>query len=318
MSTKQSKLDPKTKKTLNAVIIAIQVLIIVTCIVFSIVLLVSSMGNKEGKLNDIINLMPVMSDSMVGDNPDSFNIDDLVLVKKLSDEDKKNLKVGDIVTFKVYDQTLQAKIYKSHRIVKICQEGDVEWNDCDVVTQGDAAQKHVDTILENDKLSDEQKYKELANKGYRDYLRFSNIEGIYTGKIEKVGGAITFIKQPAAFFGLIVTPLALLLLYNIFVIIRGVTKAKDDKHKAELEESEAKHRAEMDELKAMIMGGGAKPADTPQPPIPLDDKEREEELKKQAIAEYLAEQERKAKEEEIKRKAIEEYLASQANNNDDK
>ena len=298
MSTKQSKLDPKTKKTLNAVIITIQVLIIVACIVFSIVLLVSSMGNKEGKLNDIINLMPVMSDSMVGDNPDSFNIDDLILVKKLSDEDKKHLKVGDIVTFKVFDPSLKAIIYKSHRIVKICQVGDPEWEYCDVVTQGDAAQKYIDQDPTN-----------IAN--YQDYLRYSQIEGIYTGKIPKVGGAITFIKQPAAFFGLIVTPLALLLIYNIVVIVRGVTKAKDDKHKAELEESEAKHRAEMDELKAMIMGGGAKPADTPQPSIPLDDKEREEELKKQAIAEYLAEQERKAREEEIKRKAIEEYLASQ-------
>lgn len=304
MSTKQSKLDPKTKKTLNAVIIAIQVLIIVVCIVFSIVMLVSSMGNKEGELNDIINLMPVMSDSMVGDNPDSFNIDDLILVKKLSDEDKKNLKVGDIVTFKVYDPSLKAIIYKSHRIVKICQEGDPEWNKCDVVTQGDAAQKYIDQDPTN-----------IAK--YQDYLYYSQIEGIYTGKIPKVGGAITFIKQPAAFFGLIVTPLALLLIYNIVVIVRGVTKAKDEKHKAELEESEAKHRAEMDELKAMIMGG-SKPADTPQPSIPLDDKEREEELKKQAIAEYLAEQERKAREEEIKRKAVEEYLASQANNNDDK
>lgn len=303
MSTKQSKLDPKTKNTLNAVIIAIQVLIIVVCIVFSIVMLVSSMGNKEGELNDIINLMPVMSDSMVGDNPDSFNIDDLILVKKLSDEDKKNLKVGDIVTFKQYDPTLQAIIYKSHRIVKICQEGDPEWNRCDVVTQGDAAQKYID-----------QDPTKIAN--YQDYLYLSQIEGIYTGKIEKVGGAITFIKQPAAFFGLIVTPLALLLIYNIVLIVRGVTKAKDEKHKAELEESEAKHRAEMDELKAMIMGGGAKPADTPQPSIPLDDKEREEELKKQAIAEYLAEQERKAREEEIKRKAIEEYLASQNKPND--
>ena len=298
MSTKQSKLDPKTKKTLNAVIITIQVLIIVVCIVFSIVMLVSSMGNKEGKLNDIINLMPVMSDSMVGDNPDSFNIDDLILVKKLSDEDKKHLKVGDIVTFKVFDPSLKAIIYKSHRIVKICQVGDPEWEYCDVVTQGDAAQKYIDQDPTN-----------IAN--YQDYLRYSQIEGIYTGKIPKVGGAITFIKQPAAFFGLIVTPLALLLIYNIVVIVRGVTKAKDDKHKAELEESEAKHRAEMDELKAMIMGGGAKPADTPQPSIPLDDKEREEELKKQAIAEYLAEQERKAREEKIKRKAIEEYLASQ-------
>ena len=305
MSTKQSKLDPKTKKTLNAVIIAIQVLIIVACIVFSIVMLVSSMGNKEGKLNDIINLMPVMSDSMVGDNPDSFNIDDLILVKKLSDEDKKNLKVGDIVTFKEFDPSLKMVIYKSHRIVKICQEGDPEWNICDVVTQGDAAQKYIDQDPEN-----------IAK--YQDYLYLSQIEGIYTGKIEKVGGAITFIKQPAAFFGLIVTPLALLLIYNIVIIVRGVTKAKDDKHKAELEESEAKHKAEMEELKAMIMAGGAKPADTPQPSIPLDDKEREEELKKQAVAEYLAEQERKAKEEEIKRKAIEEYLASQANNNEDK
>ncbi|MGN0765847.1 MAG: hypothetical protein ACI4MO_05160 [Christensenellales bacterium] len=295
MSTKQSKLDPKTKKTLNAVIITIQVLIIVVCIVFSIVLLVSSMGNKEGKLNDIINLMPVMSDSMVGDNPDSFNIDDLILVKKLSDEDKKNLKVGDIVTFKRYVEKLNAEIYISHRIIDI--EEDAKGNVI-ITTQGDYAKE--------------------TNPDQVERLTLTNIEGIYTGKIPKVGGAITFIKQPAAFFGLIVTPLALLLIYNIVVIVRGVTKAKDEKHKAELEESEAKHRAEMDELKAMIMGGGAKPADTPQPSIPLDDKEREEELKKQAIAEYLAEQERKAKEEEIKRKAVEEYLASQANNNDDK
>ena len=288
MSTKQSKLDPKTKKALNIVIIVVQLLIIITCIVFSIVMLASSIGNKEGKLNDIINLMPVMSDSMVGDNPDSFNIDDLILVKKLSDEEKQNLKVGDIVTFKQYQSDLQAKIYISHRIVDITKN---EEGRTVITTKGDAAQKETES----------------------NYLE--NIEGIYTGKVEKVGGAITFIKQPAAFFGLIVTPLALLLIYNIVVIVRGVTKAKDDKHKAELEESEAKHRAEMDELKAMIMGG-AKPADTPQPSIPLDDKEREEELKKQAIAEYLAEQERKAKEEEIKRKAIEEYLASQNKPND--
>ncbi|MGN0771423.1 MAG: hypothetical protein ACI4MI_02430 [Christensenellales bacterium] len=311
MSTKQSKLDPKAKKTLNIVIITVQVLIIVACIVFSIILLASSMGNKEGELNDIINLMPVMSDSMVGDNPDSFNIDDLILVKKLSEEDKSNLKVGDIVTFKEYDASLKMVIYKSHRIVKICQEGDPEWSYCDVVTQGDAAQQYIDQNPAN-----------IAN--YQDYLYLSQIEGIYVGKIEKLGGVITFIKQPAAFFGLIVTPLALLLIYNIIVIVRGVTKAKDDKHKAELEESEAKHKAEMEELKAMIMAGVSGKATTTveataeAPSEVADDKEREEQLKKQAIAEYLAEQERKAKEEEIKRKAIEEYLASQANNNDDK
>lgn len=306
---KKSRLNPKQKRILNITIITLQVIFILVCIIFSIIMAVSSMGNKKGELNDIINLMPVMSNSMQGDNPDSFNTNDLILVKKLDDEGRKNLKVGDIVTFKAYEPKVKAMIYISHRIVEIDEHGRI-------ITQGD--------------------YAKVISPDSKEILAPREIEGIYTGKVPKLGAVITFIKKPGPFFGLIVTPLALLLLYNVYLIIKAVLDNKFAK--LENDKQEAIKQATMEALQAVGINVNNTVINNLSPVEQLDGtaqetvdvekanvvaiepptEESEEEKKKRIIAEYLAEQERKKieeekrqAEEEQKKKIIEEYLAEQ-------
>ncbi len=293
---KKSKLNPKQKRILNITIITLQVIFILACIVFSIFIAASSTGNKKGELNDVINLMPVLSDSMKGDAKDSFDINDLIIVKKLDDEGRKNLKVGDIVTFKTYEPAVKAVIYVSHRIIEIDEYGRI-------VTQGD--------------------YAKVISPNSKEIHMAKDIEGIYTGKIAKLGGVITFLKKPGPFFGLIVTPLALLLLYNIYLVVKAVldnkfSKLEEDKEEAIKQATIAALQAAgisvNNNMTADMTTAPTQSAESATEPI----EESEEDKKKRIIAEYLAEEKRKAEEEakkqaeeEQKRKIIEEYLAEQ-------
>ena len=277
------------RKVLNIVIVSVQVVLILACVIFAIFMIFQSRKGENGELATGITLMPVLTDSMDGKHSDSFAAGDAILVEKITDEAKANLKVGDIITYvgKVGDNYG----YISHRIVEIGSNLD---NTATIYYTAGDKQYDADYDIE----------------AIKEPVYENAIVGIYKGQIPKLGSIITFLQNKVAFFFILILPLVALLLYNIIMIIRMAVKNKDEKHKAELAESEAKHKAEMEELKAIIMAGGAKPTETPQP--------SEEELKKQAVAEYLAEQERKAKEEEIKKNAIEEYLASQSNNKDNK
>ena len=56
----------------------------------------------------------IISDSMSGDNPDSFNKGDLIIINR--NADKKNLQVGQIITF---ETVIQGElVLNTHRIVK--------------------------------------------------------------------------------------------------------------------------------------------------------------------------------------------------------
>ena len=283
---KKSKLNPKQKRILNITIITLQVIFVLVCIIFSIFIAASSTGNKKGELNGAVNLMPVMSNSMQGNEKDSFNTNDLIIVKKLDDEGRKNLKVGDIVTFKTYEPAVKAVIYVSHRIIEITPNGAI-------VTQGD--------------------YAKVISPNSKEVHTAKDIEGIYTGKIAKLGGVITFLKKPGPFFGLIVTPLALLLLYNIYLVVKAVldnklVKLKEQQQK-ELEMAlQAVGINVNNNVNADMTNTATQSAESATAPTATE--ESEEDKKKRIIAEYLAEEERKKQEEE-KKKIIEEYLAEQ-------
>ena len=61
--------------------------------------------------------MPVLTGSMEGDNPDSFNEGDLIIVNKATDESIAALEVGDIVTY--VGNVGGARGFITHRIVDI-------------------------------------------------------------------------------------------------------------------------------------------------------------------------------------------------------
>lgn len=168
------------------------------------VIVITSRGN-----NDIPNVfgngfLAVETDSMVGDNEDSFNPNDLIFVKILKD-DQKSFNVGDVVTFK--DPAKQGAL-NTHRIVEIV--------DGYYRTQGDNTREPDFYLLENE-----------------------DIVAIYSGKIAGLGGFILFIQSQLGFGLLVLLPIFLVLVYQGYKVLSAIFAIKKEKlvkeHEAEKE-----------------------------------------------------------------------------------
>ena len=309
MAKEKTKDMTKTKKIVNITILVLQILIIIACIAFSIVMVVSSKGNQEGKLRKGVNLMPVMSNSMDGDQKDSFTINDLVFIKRFESKEEKVevIKEGQIVSFKQFLPDAKAIVYVTHRVVHVvtdeeraayAAENKGASIGYDFITQGDLA-------------------KEL-NSDAKEYKNYGDAEGYYTGQIKGLGGVITFLKKPEAFFPLIVVPLVLLLLYNAYVIIKAALDARLIKLNAEKDEQTKQAVAA-----ALAAAGFAMPTEEiEEAKVPVEEVSAEVSTKKEELD--VDEIKKKAVEEYIKQQAIEEYkleqekLAKQAKEKDEK
>lgn len=221
MAKKQSKLSPTQKKIVTGVTIAIEVAMIIVCIVFSAFIIISSQ-KEAGELKDGVNLMPVQSDSMKGSQKDSFNQGDMLIVRKLDMEsaaDRAQIVKGSIITYKGWVNGESQ--YISHRVVEEPQREPDATGNIYYATQGD--------------------YEAEQNKDTVKSILAGDVVGIVTGKIGGMGKVVTFLKQPQAFFPLIVVPLVLLLIYNGFVIVKAAMDAKvlklEKQKNAELEQA---------------------------------------------------------------------------------
>ncbi len=116
-----------------------------------VVLLIFSLANiKVKKENDIANVfglgfLSVQSNSMFGDQEDSFEQGDMIFVKMLDEESVKALEVGDIVTY--FDMTI--KEFNTHRIVEINTEEEY------LITQADYNPISENTNTQPDQILDE-------------------------------------------------------------------------------------------------------------------------------------------------------------------
>lgn len=122
----------------------------------------------------------VKSDSMMGDQPDSFNKGDMIFVKVLSDQEKKNVATGQVVTFYDLIDTDGDGNYEiqlnTHRIIKVLNSGSY------IITKGD-------------------------NAPYEDSLRSTdNIVGVYANKLPWIGNMVLFIQSRWGFLLSIVLP----------------------------------------------------------------------------------------------------------------
>lgn len=157
----------------------------------------------------------VRSDSMEGDNEDSFNKGALVFVKLLGDDEKSDLEVGQIITFKdwidVNDDGKLDEVLNTHRIIDVFENnGDVYYQ-----TQGDKAAK-----LNSDK-------KEQVDSG--------DVIGVYSSKINGLGGVVLFIQSPTGFLVTVVVPSALVVIYCAYLLIKNVMDYGKLKRNAEIE-----------------------------------------------------------------------------------
>lgn len=211
--------DNKILKVSKIVGLTIFYIIIAFLFLFSVSTLARKSNDQVPNLFGL-GYLAVESDSMVGDNKDSFDKGDLIFVRVLSKKDKDNLDIttlynaGDpnkskIVTF--YDRQIDA--LNTHRVVGV--EGNR------LITQGDNVDE-VDSVR----------------------ITANDIVGIYNGKIPNVGSAISFMLTPVGFGIIVVLPFVLLLLYHGIMIAKNVFIVREDKLREELKRELAKEKDE--------------------------------------------------------------------------
>ncbi|MCV2232324.1 hypothetical protein [Paracholeplasma manati] len=192
-----------------------------TLIVFLLLFSISNLSVRSNK--DIANVLgrgflPVISDSMEGNNSDSFNKGSLVFVKLLSDEEKLDLEIGDIITF--WDLNLVA--LNTHRIVYVTPSY--------VVTQGDKAAAISPYVIGGD------------NTGVQyEIVTYNNIKAIRTGDIGGVGSAVSYLQTPTGFAIFVIAPVVLLLAYQGYVLTKTLLAVNKEK-------IEAKHAVDKEQL----------------------------------------------------------------------
>lgn len=216
----------KGKFALNVALIVLQVVIVVVAIAFSISILLSTgyeSNTDFGKSS--IRLMPVLTDSMAGDKPDSFKAGDLIIVKSAEKADLSALEEGDIITYLDYvGGDIQ---FVTHRIISIKE---TPLTDGTIVreftTMGDA---------------------EDPATAVPKTLYQGDIKGVYIGKLAGVGSAVFWLQDPTHFFLVIMLPLILLLIYNAYLVVRIIIEAKLKKQREQLVGATAEGAAQLDE-----------------------------------------------------------------------
>ena len=212
----QEKPISKTKKVLNGVLLGVQILLVLFSIILTLIMILNP---KQDEVSGVgIKLLPVLTDSMDGERTivvdgkeqtfSGFPAGALVIAKT---PDYNNLKVGDIVTFQMRadDNTM---VLNTHRIVAIkeIEPGVVKYQ-----TQGDNPEAPVDSTL---KLP-------------------GDIKAVYITHINGLGNALTWIRDGYHFIYVIIIPLGLLLIYNIYLVAQIVIENKMKKAKAAAAES---------------------------------------------------------------------------------
>jgi signal peptidase len=158
-------------------ILFIIVIIFIISLIFQKCILKKDVPNIFG-----YKILQVMSGSMYGE----FETGDTILIKEVKNE--SNLKIGDVVTYKVEENTLV-----THRIVDITKTG----NTLEYTTKGDA-----------------------NNTEDKEKVKFSCIEGIYVKKITVVGKLINFMQRPYGIAIICIIPILLI----IYIIMQEKNK----------------------------------------------------------------------------------------------
>ena len=174
---------------------------------------------------------------------DGFTTGDLLYAKTYSSETADDLKIGDVVVFvgKVNDKTALI----THRIVFITADKKY------VVTQGDmAALKTIGSKSQAYIAPGTKRYEEAIASGMSESdinahnftlesnkmienVQVSNIRGIATSVSVGAGKVLTNIQENYLFY--FVLPVAVLLILEIFLVVRNIMILRGEKNKAELE-----------------------------------------------------------------------------------
>lgn len=196
-------MNPKTKKTIKIVVDVLLWIFLAFSLLMTILAFTAQASNAGFPKLGSSCLLTVQSDSMA--EPGGFYKGDLIIGKTLTDEQKQNLQVGDVVTYYM-DLTpsdgIDNKELNTHRIVRV----DTDANGSVIYyTKGD-----------HNSLEDGEP------------IRWNAVEAIWTGtRIAGIGAVIGFLQSPTGFLICVVIPLLLFFLYELYVLIFTVIQIRN-------------------------------------------------------------------------------------------
>ncbi|MDO9628832.1 MAG: signal peptidase I [Acholeplasmataceae bacterium] len=182
-SNARNKVIHGVKISLNAIFYALIVFLV----------LFSAASIKLKSTSDIANVfntgfLSVQSNSMAGDNKDSFNQGDVILVSMLNEKTRNYLQVGDIITF--YDERI--KSHNTHRIVMI----DTINNQVFLHTKGDNTENIDQPIHLSEAIS------------------------IHRSTVVGAGNVLDYLQTPSGFAIFIILPVLVLFLLEAAFLVR--------------------------------------------------------------------------------------------------
>ena len=219
-------MNTKTKK-ITSIILNVLVWVFLAFAVLVTILTFASKNDKDGVPSVFgKSFITIQSDSMKSDGPQSFKKGDMLIVERITYGDQaKELDEGDIVVFRSKTDINQNGIIgddiNTHRIIEKIVDGDKIY----FITQGDNR-----VMCPNPD----------AQISYTDVLAVW--EG---GKLVGIGGVADFLRSSLGFGLVIVLPMALFFLYELYALIKIIMDNKIKKAKAAsaVDEEEIKRRA---------------------------------------------------------------------------
>ena len=191
----------KVKRIVGIAVLAVLTVILLPILIVNLTLIIKSSINPDMP-PDIFGTAPlaVMTDSMNGDEEDSFAGGALILVDLLDEEEKQDLTVGQIVTFRDTDENGDV-FFVTHRIVELGKEGG---SIAAVTTRGD------------------------ANTGNDAPTDIADVLGVCTSSIGGLGGFAIFLQTPAGILVCVGIPVLAYIVYDVLRIYWNNRKAKAD------------------------------------------------------------------------------------------
>lgn len=173
-----------------------------------------------------------------------FKKGDMIIVKKLTEQQKTELKVGDVISYHTDKINKGQEEINTHRIVEIVynEKGEVY----SYITQGDNREMSQTTD---------------------DPVQWQYVIAKYTGsRVPGLGGFLGFLQKPTGFLVIIVLPLVLFFGYEVFVFIKTLLSIKNSGKKviSSADEELIKQRAVEEYLRQQAAAKAAEEANQAQ------------------------------------------------------